>query len=68
MQLRCYQCGWSFGISKDETVAALEALKASGGSHYDAHCPRCKRANKVSVEQLQRSMPRTRPEPGKSAG
>jgi phage FluMu protein Com len=61
MQLRCYQCGWSFGISKDEMVAALEALKASGGSHYDAHCPRCKRANKVSIEQLQRSLPRPRP-------
>jgi len=61
MQLRCYQCSWSFGISKEETVAALEALKASGGSHYDVHCPRCKRTNKVSVEQLKNSMPRTRP-------
>jgi phage FluMu protein Com len=62
MQLRCFQCGWSFGIGKDEIAAALEALQASGGSHYDAHCPRCKRANKISVEQLTRSLPRPRPE------
>ena len=61
MQLRCYQCGWSFAIGKDEAAAAVEALLASGGSHYDAHCPRCKRANKVSLEQLKRSMPRPRP-------
>jgi phage FluMu protein Com len=67
MQLRCYQCGWSFGISKEEIAAALEALQASGGTHYDAHCPRCKRANKVSLEQLKRSLPRPRPEGKKPA-
>lgn len=61
MQLRCYQCGWSFAIGKDEATAAVEAVKASAGSHYDAHCPRCKRANKVSLEQLMRAIPRPRP-------
>jgi phage FluMu protein Com len=61
MQLRCYQCSWSFGIGKDEIAAALEELQASGGTHYDAHCPRCKRANKISLEQLKQSLPRSRP-------
>jgi hypothetical protein len=61
MQLRCYQCSWSFGIGKDEIAAAVEALQASGGSHYDAHCPRCKRANKVSMEQLKGALPPARP-------
>lgn len=65
MQLRCYQCGWSFGISKDETLAALEALQAFGGTHYDAPCPRCKRVNKISLEQLRRAAPRARPEADK---
>lgn len=66
MQLRCYQCGWSFAVSKDEAAAAVESMQASGGSHYDAHCPRCKRANKVSLEQLKRGLPR--PRPAESAG
>jgi phage FluMu protein Com len=61
MQLRCYQCSWSFGIGRDEIAAALEALQASGGTHYDAHCPRCKRANKVSLEQLKQGQARPRP-------
>ena len=58
MQLRCYRCGWSFAINKDEIAYALKALEESGGSHYDAHCPRCKHANKISVEQLRRVAPR----------
>lgn len=58
MQLRCFQCGWSFAIGKDEIAAAVESLEASGGAHYDARCPRCKRANNVSLEQLKRALPR----------
>ena len=61
MQLRCYQCSWSFSIGKDEIAAAVESLTASGGTHYDAPCPRCKRANKVPMEQLKRALPRPRP-------
>ena len=67
MQMRCYQCGWSFGIGKEVTAEALDALQASGGSHYDAHCARCKRANRISIEQLKRSMPASRPDAGKPA-
>ena len=58
MQLRCYRCGWSFAITKDEIEFALEALEESHGDHYNAHCPRCKRSNKVSIEQLRRAAPR----------
>jgi hypothetical protein len=61
MQLRCYSCGWSFAINKDEVAFALESLTASGGHHYDAHCPRCKHVNKVSLEQLRRAAPRRPP-------
>jgi phage FluMu protein Com len=66
MQLRCYQCGWSFAIGNEVIAAAVESLEASGGAHYDARCPRCKRANNVSMEQLKRALPRPpRPEAGK---
>jgi phage FluMu protein Com len=57
MQLRCYHCGMSFAIKREEIAFALKALEESGGKHYDAHCPRCRHANKVSVEQLRRVAP-----------
>ena len=59
MQLRCYRCGWSFAIKKDEMAFALEALEESGGSHYDSRCPRCRHTNRVSIEQLRKAAPRT---------
>lgn len=57
MQIRCYKCGWSFAIRKEEARFALEALEESGGNHYDAHCPRCKQRNPISLEQLRRAGP-----------
>ena len=62
MQTRCYRCGWSFAIKQDEIVAALNALEAEGGVHYDIRCPRCRHINKLSIEQLRRSAPRPTPE------
>jgi hypothetical protein len=58
MQTRCYRCGWSYAIKQDEIVAALQALEAGGGVHYDARCPRCRHINKLSIEMLRRAAPR----------
>jgi hypothetical protein len=58
MQLRCYRCGWSFAINKDEIAFALAALEGSQGNHYDVRCPRCRHSNRVALEQLRRSAPR----------
>ena len=58
MQLRCYRCGWSFAIKKDEIVFAIEALEESGGVHYDVRCPRCRQTNKIGLKQLQQAAPR----------
>ncbi|MEK6588892.1 MAG: hypothetical protein AABY97_08645 [Chloroflexota bacterium] len=58
MQLRCYRCGWSFAINKDEIAFALEALESSQGNHYDVRCPRCRHSNRVALEQLRRVAPR----------
>ena len=58
MQLRCYRCGWSFAIKRDEIAFALEALEESDGSHHDVRCPRCRHKNRISIEQLRRAMPR----------
>ena len=59
MQLRCYRCGWSFAIKREEAAFALEAVQAEGGNHYDVRCPRCRHSNRISLEQLQRAAPKT---------
>ncbi|MEE9217066.1 MAG: hypothetical protein V3U32_06475 [Anaerolineales bacterium] len=58
MQIRCYRCGWSFAIKKEEAAFALEALEETGGTHYDSNCPRCRHSNRISLEQLKKASPR----------
>jgi len=57
MQIRCFRCGWSFALKKDEIRFALDALEESEGTHYDVRCPRCRHKNRVSLEQLQAAAP-----------
>jgi phage FluMu protein Com len=61
MQIRCVNCHKPFAISKDEIYIALDTLNENGLSHYNAHCPHCRRANRVSREELQRSAPDWQP-------
>jgi len=63
MQIRCYRCGWSFAIKKDEAAFALQALEETGGTHYDSSCPRCRHSNRISLEQLRKAAPRMANEP-----
>lgn len=58
MQMRCYRCGWSFALKREEIAFAVEALEESGGAHYDVRCQRCRQTNKVSLEQLKKFAPR----------
>ena len=59
MQIRCYRCGWSFAIKREEAAFALEALEESGGNHYDSRCPNCRHSNRISIEQLRAIVPRS---------
>ncbi len=63
MQIRCYRCGWSFAIKKEEAAFALQALEETGGTHYDSNCPRCRHSNRISLEQLKKASPATGTEP-----
>ncbi|HSR49105.1 MAG TPA: hypothetical protein VLL77_14075 [Anaerolineales bacterium] len=58
MQLRCYRCGWSFSLSREQVEFALENMKAKGDKHYDVRCTRCRTVNKIPIKQLERSAPR----------
>jgi hypothetical protein len=57
MNLRCFYCQTPFTLSTDEKIAALRKMHAEDLHHYDAHCPRCGRANPVSRERLEMFTP-----------
>jgi hypothetical protein len=57
MNLRCTYCQTPFTLGMDEKIAALRKMHAEDLHHYDAHCPRCGRANPVSRERLEMFTP-----------
>ncbi len=57
MQLRCTYCQTMFALSRDEMLAALEHMEEEKLRYYDAHCPKCRRANRVDQFKLQMAYP-----------
>ena len=57
MQLRCSYCQTMFPISHEETLAAIEHMVDNNLKYYDAHCPNCRRANRVERFKLEASYP-----------
>jgi phage FluMu protein Com len=53
MQLKCTFCSTPFALSNDQVAEAIEILKKDPHAHYDAHCPRCRRANKLSLKMFE---------------
>jgi len=53
MNLRCIYCQTPFTLGRMEKLAAIQRLQAEDMHHYDVFCPRCRRANTVSIERLQ---------------
>ena len=65
MQINCYSCHNHFTMRREEVHAALDEMVSEGLSHYNAVCPRCGKANKVSMKQLKRWAPRWEPSTAK---
>ena len=57
MQLRCTYCQTMFAISQDEMLAGLEHMEEHKQTYYDAHCPNCRRANRVERARMERFFP-----------
>ena len=53
MQLKCTFCATPFALTKDQVAEAVEMLKKDPHAHYDAHCPNCRRANKLSRKMFE---------------
>jgi hypothetical protein len=57
MQLRCTYCQTMFNITRDEMLAGLEHMEEQKLAFYDAHCPKCRRANRVERAKMERFYP-----------
>jgi len=57
MNLRCSFCQTPFTLSRIEMIDALQEMDAQKLNHYDAHCPRCRRASAIPRQRLEMAMP-----------
>lgn len=53
MNLRCLYCQTPFTLSRNEMLSALVTMNEKSMNHYDAHCPRCRRANSISRQRME---------------
>jgi len=60
MNLRCAFCQTPYTIGRIEKLDALQHMDANNLTHYDAHCPRCRRATPVLRQKLEMTMPNWR--------
>jgi phage FluMu protein Com len=57
MQLKCNYCSTMYAIGREEAQAAIQMIRSGEKAHYDAHCPKCRRATKITRQQLERGYP-----------
>lgn len=52
MQIKCSSCAMPFALNKEEIAKMVAIFKENSGAHYDAHCPKCRKATKISKKQF----------------
>jgi len=57
MQIRCQNCRMPITIGRQVASQALNIMQEDSLVHFDFRCPKCKKTNKVSQEQLLRAAP-----------
>ncbi len=57
MQLRCTYCQTMFAISREDMLAALEHMDENKLIYYEAHCPKCRRGNRVERGRMEQFFP-----------
>ena len=62
MNIRCAFCQTPYTLSRVIMLDALQEVDSQQLSHYDAHCPRCRRATRVPRQRLEMAMPNWREE------
>jgi pterin-4a-carbinolamine dehydratase len=46
-----------FAVSREEMLAGLEHMEENKLTYSDAHCPKCRRANRVERARMERFFP-----------
>ena len=62
MNIRCSFCQTPYTLSRVAMLDALQEIDANKLTHYDAHCPRCRRATPIPRQKLEMFMPKWRDE------
>ena len=62
MNIRCAFCQTPYTLSRVAMLDALQEVDAQNLTHYDAHCPRCRRATRIPRQRLEMAMPNWREE------
>jgi hypothetical protein len=57
MNLRCIYCQTPFTLGRLEMLTAIVTMNEKHQNHYDAHCPRCRRANSISRQRMELFFP-----------
>lgn len=57
MNIKCSFCQMPYTLSRVEMLDALQEMEAGKLNHYDAHCPRCRRATPVQRQRMQLLFP-----------
>jgi hypothetical protein len=50
-------CQTMFGVSREVMLIGLQTMEAEKLTHYDIHCPKCRRANRVERKKLELANP-----------
>jgi hypothetical protein len=62
MNIRCSFCQTPYTLSRVEMIDALQEMDSKKLTHYDAHCPRCRRATPIPRQRMEMFMPKWRDE------
>jgi hypothetical protein len=62
MNIRCSFCQTPYTLSRVAMLDALQEVDSQNLTHYDAHCPRCRRATQIPRQKLEMAMPNWRDE------
>lgn len=62
LNIRCAFCQTPYTLSRVIMLDALQEVDAQKLTHYDAQCPRCRRATRIPRQRLEMAMPNWRNE------
>ncbi len=60
MNIKCSFCQTPYTLSRMEMLDALQEMDAQKLTHYDAHCPRCRRATRIERKRMELFFPNWR--------